>query len=525
MSALAFADGALPSLPSLPPVEPDAFVVDPDALALVDAATARRLDVLPMGFDARRDVLSVATPAAADVLRRESLRASLAALGRETRLAWRVAEPAFVAAGLARLERHARAATRDGTGHASGAAPEELPDDLMLPVDALLHAATATGASDLHLTPGPRHTRVRHRIDGALVDLASWPAARHAALAVRLKVMAGLDIAECRLPQDGAFRRVVRGRVVDFRLSSFPSVDGESLVVRVLDAEVRPATLDELGLTPPMVRAFGELLESPGGLTVVAGPTGSGKSTTLHALLRELAARGLAVATLEDPVEHRVEGVCQCSIDPARGLDHAAGVRALLRQDPDVLMIGEIRDGPSCRMALRAAAAGHRVLATVHAVDAAGALERLVELGATAAPASGEGDVRATGDTDRVRAALARTLAGVAAQRLLGRPCEACAGTGAMPRPRDPSLSEACPECRGRGLAGRFALVELLRAGPAVREALRRGAPLADLVGPAARDGFVPLATVARAAVAAGFTTRSEVRRTLGDVWTGEGAR
>ena len=472
---------------ALPIDDPARLVPDPEALALVDRASARRHGVLPLGLETDGEggaTLALATPAPADVLGREAVRALVAP---RARLRWHAAPPAFVAGALDLLDARANARARAERG--AGATP----DDAAEPVDALLHAAVAARASDLHLTPGPHATRVRHRVDGTLRDAGEFPGNRHAGVAVRLKVMAGLDIAECRLPQDGAFERLVRARPVDFRLSCFPSIHGESLVLRVLDARGRPADLDALGLEPGTRAALARLVGRPGGLLVVAGPTGSGKSTTLHALLGTLAVRGLAIATLEDPVEHRLAGACQCSIDPARGLDHAAGVRALLRQDPDVLMIGEIRDAASCRMALRAAAAGHRVVATVHAADAPGALERLVELGA------GEGDARA------LRGALSRALTAVAGQRLVGRPC----GCGAA--------APSCARCGGRGLAGRFALVELLELVPEVAEALRRGAPSSALRAAAGRAGFVPLARLAREAVARGATTSAEVRRTLGD--------
>ena len=541
-------------------IDPDELVMDPDALALVDAAAARRHDVVPLGFDPGRRTLVLATPAPADVLRRDAVRALV---DRNVRLEWRAAEPRFVAGALVRLGAPAAPGivadtapdgTRGDSGDGSGGAPDGARDtDVSGLVDALLHAAVAARASDLHLTPGPRATGVHHRVDGVLLDAPALPAGRHAALAVRLKVMAGLDIAECRLPQDGGFRRLVRARTVEFRLSSFPCLDGESLVLRVLDASTRPPDLDALGLGADARAALAALVERPGGLVVVAGPTGSGKSTTLHALLGGLVGRGLAIRTLEDPVEHRVEGVCQSSIDPARGLDHAAGVRALLRQDPDVLLIGEVRDAASCRMALRAAAAGHRVLTTVHAHDAIGALERLVELGGeddTGGAASDAGDGRHGGrhggrhdgrhdgrhegrhEGRGVRAALARVLTGVAAQRLVGRPCERCAGvdtgtgtgTGTDAEAEAEAGAATCPTCRGRGLVGRFALVELLRATPAVREALRVASPASALREAAGRDGFVPLAELARDAVARGATTRAEALRTLGDAWSREGA-
>ena len=482
---------AVAPIPRLDPtLGPDALVPDPDALALLGVRAARRHDVLPLGLDPARGTLVLATPAPSDVLRRDAVRALV---DRRVALEWRGAEPRFVTGALARLEALGTASA--GAVPAGTPAADAAGDDAAGPVDALLHAAVAARASDLHLTPEPGGTRVRHRVDGVLRDVPAPLAARHAALAVRLKVMARLDVAECRLPQDGGFRRLVRARTVDFRLSSFPCTDGENLVLRVLDASVRPPGLDALGLDPATGAALTALVERPGGLVVVAGPTGSGKSTTLHALVRTLVGRGLAIHALEDPVEHRVEGVCQTSIDPARGLDHASGVRALLRQDPDVLLIGEMRDAPGVRTALRAAAAGHRVLTTVHADDALGALERLVELGA--------------GDALVVRAALARVLTGVAAQRLVGRPCASCDGAGRAD----------CPSCGGRGLAGRFALVELLRIAPDVADALRRDAPPAELAAAAGRAGFVPLAGHARAAVARGATVRAEVLRTLGDAW------
>jgi len=400
------------------------LIVAPDAVACLDIASARRHAVVPIALDKACLVLAARAPE--DALLHESVRA---AVDGSLALRWLGATRGFVDAALARVYRPV--ATLDELLRDASPGHGEDADDgtrRVVPlVDALLGEACRSGASDLHLTPDADGTRVRLRRDGRLEELARIGNAVHAALVQRIKVLAALDVAECRLPQDGRLLRLIQGHDVAFRVSSFPVEGGENVVLRVQDPGRRPASLEALGLQDGEVAVLHRLLARPSGLLVVAGPVGSGKTTTLYALLGELDDGTRNLVTLEDPVEYPLDGVVQASVDPARRIDFDSGARALLRQDPDVLMIGEIRDAATAEVALRAALAGHRVLATLHAEDALAGIWRLLDLGIEAA-------------------ALAGCLAGIVAQRLL--PCSA---------------------------GGRFAVTETLVPDGAARRSLARG--------------------------------------------------
>ncbi len=377
---------------------PEAWVVDPVAVAMVDAGLACQHAVLPLGFDTRTRQLHLALTRPQDRLRREALCSGLKV---ECELVWHAATEAVVQEGLYRCYGHSTGSVQGvAFRHGQTQAPDDEDTYIVQLVDSLLHQAVAAGASDVHITPQCGELCIRIRRDGHMESLASVDAQWADSLAIRLKVMANLDVAETRRPQDGRFERLVCARRVDLRLSSFPIMYGENIVIRLHDHERCPANLASLGLDSATVDEFQVLLEAPPGLTVVCGPTGSGKTTTLYALLDALDDGTRSLMTLEDPVEYPLPGIVQASVDPSRAIDFASGARALLRQDPDVLMLGEIRDQASCRVAVRAALSGVRVLATLHASDSCIAIERLFELGATA----GE---------------LAATLTGVIAQRLL----------------------------------------------------------------------------------------------------------
>ena len=458
----------------------DDFVPDARAVARLDAALAHRLRVVPLALDADGTTLTLASDGVPELPRRDALRRALpASLG----VVWRVASARGVARGLDRC--YGAALALEDVADAC-----ERGEDVARLVDAYLSDAVAHGASDIHFSPEERFVRVRYRIDGVLVETRSLARARRDALVVRLKVLAGADIAETRRPQDGRFSRRVHGRRVDFRLSCFPLAGGESLVLRVLERRRAAPALADLAQPPATLSALRRLVHRPDGLVVVCGPTGSGKTTTLYALLGERDPRTLNAMTLEDPIEHRVPGVAQAALDPARGLDYASGVRALLRQDPDVLLIGEVRDAASCAMALRAALTGHQVLTTVHANDALGAIERLRELGAE--PGT-----------------LAAVLAGVVAQRLLRTRCAPCGGSGAAGGAR-------CPRCAGRRLSGRRAVLETLEPGTRFTDALAGGASGRTLARAARADGHVTLPARARALLERGVTTSDELERVLG---------
>ena len=315
-------------------------------------------------------------------------------------------------------------------------------DDAVALLDALLDLAVGTEASDVHLEATPDGLRVRSRIDGDLHEVAHVPAATAPALVARTKVRAGLDVAELRLPQDGHLRHELPGGAVDVRVATMPVRDGERITLRLLPDGPGGVALDALGLPVAAVDALARAAWASDGLVIVCGPTGSGKTTTLHALLTRVAGGTRNVMTLEDPVERVVAGTTQTQVAPAHGLTFATGLRHVLRHDPDVLLVGEVRDRETAQLAVEAAQTGHLVLTTLHAIDAPAALTRLVELGVPVG-------------------LLAETVRLVVAQRLLALPCPDCA--------------DGCDGCAGTGTRGRSAIAEVLELDGALRTLLRDG--------------------------------------------------
>lgn len=322
--------------------------------------------------------------------------------------------------------------------------PDAVEDPVLL-LDVLLDLAAGSDASDLHLAAVSGGMRVHQRIDGLLHPVIHLPAATVRPLVARTKVRAGLDVAERRLPQDGRLTHELPDGSLDVRVATMPVHDGERLTLRLLPAGPTTVRPDRLGLDTSDVAALTAACDAADGLVIVCGPTGSGKTTTLHALLGRLADGARNVMTLEDPVERVVPGTSQTQVAPDRGLDFATGLRHVLRHDPDVLLVGEVRDRETARLAVEAAQTGHLVLTSVHALDAPAALVRLHELGV--APGL-----------------LADTVRLVVAQRLLPVPCPDCDGRGA-----------ACAACAGTGTRGREAVAELLTPDAGLRRRLRTG--------------------------------------------------
>lgn len=377
-------------------------------------------------------------------------------------------------------------------------------------VSNLIDRAIESRASDLHIVATRTGSRVRYRVDGVLIDGDATPSGLHAAIVSRLKIMAGLDIAERRLPQDGRIRIPWRGREVDLRVATMPQVDGEGLVLRVLDRSAVNLNFDALGLSQPVRGAISHVLSAPHGLFLVSGPTGSGKTTTLYAALKAVMRPELNVITVEDPVEHRLEGVSQVQIHRRIGFDFAAALRAVLRHDPDVIMVGEIRDRETAAVANQAALTGHLVLATIHTNTAVAALPRLI-------------------DMDVEPYLLASTLRGAMAQRLVRRLCPHCrkheatsidiSGIPAIMRDRRSRLRSfhavGCSICKGTGYSGRIAIAEVLVMSEPVRNGLLRGQSEAELTEAAMEAGFMPIIDDGIAKVEEGVTTLEEVLRVV----------
>lgn len=352
-------------------------------------------------------------------------------------------------------------------------------------LNALLTQAARDGASDIHIEPYERHSSVRFRIDGTLREVVQPNRALHAALISRLKIMAELDIAEKRLPQDGRISLRLGSKAVDVRVSTLPSAHGERAVLRLLDKSEARLTLEAVGMQGRVLQQVEQLISQPHGILLVTGPTGSGKTTTLYAALQRLDAAHNNIMTVEDPIEYELSGVGQTQVNSKIDLTFAKALRAILRQDPDVIMIGEIRDFETAQIAIQASLTGHLVLATLHTNDAASAVTRLTDMGVEPF-------------------LLSSSLLGVLAQRLVRQRCKACGGAG-------------CDACGQTGYAGRTGIFELLVASEEIRAQIHQGAAESELRATALRQGMVLMRDDGQRLVDAGITSTEELLRVTRD--------
>ncbi len=352
-------------------------------------------------------------------------------------------------------------------------------------LNALLTQAARDGASDIHIEPYERHSAVRFRVDGSLREVVQPNRALHAALISRLKIMAELDISEKRLPQDGRISLRIGTRAVDVRVSTLPSAHGERAVLRLLDKTSNKLTLESVGMQGPVLAQFEQLIGQPHGIILVTGPTGSGKTTTLYASLGKIDATQTNIMTVEDPIEYELSGVGQTQVNAKIDLTFAKALRAILRQDPDVIMIGEIRDFETAQIAIQASLTGHLVLATLHTNDAASAVTRLTDMGVEPF-------------------LLSSSLLGVLAQRLVRKLCTHCQGAG-------------CSRCNSTGYQGRTGVFELLRSNDQIRAMVHNKASEADIRTTAIAAGMTLMRDDGERLIAQGITTREEVVRVTRD--------
>ncbi len=508
---------ALAQLVAAPIVRPADY---PDTALFVDRLKPkflRKVHALPIVESEGRAVLAMADPL--DVFTRNAV---AAALGRPVAVA--VAVPIELEAAFDRLysepdngvdgEAMLDAVVADAEPAEEDA--ERLKDlaseaPVIRLVNQMIARAVETHASDIHLEPFPDRLRVRYRYDGVLHELEPPPARLQAAIVSRIKIMARLDIAERRLPQDGRIKLTVRGHEIDFRVSTVPSLHGEKVVLRVLDRTAVEFDYEKLGLPPDIWQGIERALELPNGMVLVTGPTGSGKTTTLYTGLLKLNTVARNVVTVEDPIEYQLAGINQIQVKPQIGLNFASLLRSILRQDPDVIMIGEIRDIETVQIAVQAALTGHLVLSTVHTNSAAATITRLRDMGLE----------------DYLMTA---TLKGVLAQRLVRRLCPACK-TG---EPAPSALIErfglerlapsnaitlyhakGCAECRGTGFRGRRAIAELLVPNRAIDRLIFEGADDTAIERAAVADGMRPIFDSGLMAVLEGDTTIEEVVRCI----------
>lgn len=373
---------------------------------------------------------------------------------------------------------------QDGLGLSDG---DELDDDapVIRMINAILNEAASRRASDIHLEPYELGSVVRFRVDGLLRDVAHPPRALHAALISRIKVMAQLDIAEKRLPQDGRMTVKSPAGLIDLRISTLPTGFGERAVLRLLAKGKGPLSLKEVGMSPETLQRFRGLVNRPFGILLVTGPTGSGKTTTLYAALSELDAKTRNIMTVEDPIEYDMPGIAQTQVHPKIGLSFAQSLRSILRQDPDVILIGEIRDLETAQIAIQASLTGHLVLATLHTNDSSSAVSRLLDMGVEPF-------------------LLSSSLVGVLAQRLVRRRCPECM----------PKALMGCDNCSQSGYKGRVGIFELLHVDDTIRLAIKQRADASEIRQIAmSMHGFLPLQDDGLRLVSSGVTTEQEIAR------------
>ena len=373
-------------------------------------------------------------------------------------------------------------------------------------VNYLIFNAVKEGASDIHIEPQEKRVQVRYRVDGVLFEVMTPPGHMHAAMISRLKIMSNLDISERRLPQDGRIRAVVHGRKLDLRLSTLPTAHGEKAVLRILDQRSINVSLDELGMDPDTLLIWKRLIDSPHGILLVTGPTGSGKTTTLYASIRQMDHGKLNICTVEDPVEYQLNGINQTQMHEKIGMTFVLALRALLRQDPDVVMLGEIRDAETAQTAIQASLTGHLVLSTLHTNDAPSSITRLINIGV---------------EPFLVGAALQGALA----QRLVRRICQGCAeqitpgeqvATHLQMYGAPSELvwkGAGCDRCRGTGYSGRVGLYEMLVLDDQLRDRIAGNPHVAEFRRICMERGMVTLRQDGMQKVTAGQTTVEEIIR------------
>jgi len=383
-------------------------------------------------------------------------------------------------------------------------------------VNSLIIQAVAGRASDIHVEPREKELRVRYRIDGVLTEVTQFPKRMQAPIISRLKIMAEMDIAERRVPQDGRIQMKIENNGIDFRVSTLPTIFGEKVVLRILDKTRGLIHFQELGMLPEIMRKFRTIINHPYGIILVTGPTGSGKTTTLYSILNDINSPGKNIVTLEDPVEYTLRGINQVQLNLKAGLSFAGGLRSVLRQDPDVIMVGEIRDPETAKIAIQSAMTGHLVLSTLHTNTASATLTRLMEMGIEPF-------------------LVASSVVGIVAQRLVRRLCPECKEPyepsellvqklGLSPKTGEKTVfyqPQGCPACSNTGFRGRLALQEVLFVSTWVRDLVTNKAPADQIETVAAEEGMITLKQDGLRKVALGLTSMEEVMKA---VFVGEDA-
>ncbi|KAF0204568.1 MAG: type IV pilus assembly protein [Gallionellaceae bacterium] len=489
------------------------IILDPAAVALIPQDIARRYQLLPLSVDAPHKNLTLAIADPDNIIALDQVRALLK---NEYHLVTQLASESDI---LRAIDQHyGFELSIDGILHEiepgemdyqnlqqSG---NEFSQPVVRLIDALLSEAVQQTASDIHFEPESSFLRIRYRVDGVLRQVRSLHKSFWPAMVVRMKVMSGMNIAETRAPQDGRISLRLSGRPIDFRVASHPTTHGENFVLRILDRQKGIVPIDQLGLDDSAFATLRGIIAKPEGIVLVTGPTGSGKTTTLYSVLSHVNTESVNIMTLEDPVEYPIPLIRQNSVNEAAKLDFASGIRSLMRQDPDIILVGEIRDHPTAEMAFRAAMTGHQVYSTLHTNSAIGAIPRLFDIGI-------QPDI------------MAGNIIGVVAQRLIRILCPYCkesyqpdsAERKILGLAHDDSTSlcraAGCTHCNHQGYKGRRAIMEIFKIDGDIDDLISRRASIRDLKNAALEKGFRPLAQDGIRRIIEGLTSIAEVSRVV----------
>jgi type II secretory ATPase GspE/PulE/Tfp pilus assembly ATPase PilB-like protein len=487
-------------------------VPDPDAIKMINSDTARKHKVIPLNFDPVKNTLTIAMSDTFNLFSLDRIRIQIGqhielvpVLAGEVEISNAVDQFYGYELSIDGILREIETGETDYSNYQGET--EEYSQPLVRLVDVMLSDAVKRGASDLHFEPEENFLRIRYRIDGVLRQIRSLHKTYWSAIAVRLKVMSDMNIAETRAPQDGRISRTIIGRQIDFRVASQPTIHGENIVLRVLDREKGVIPLEKLELPDESLRTLKIMMQRPEGIILVTGPTGSGKTTTLYSLLNYLSNEQINIMTLEDPVEYPFPLIRQTSVNETAGMGFANGIKSLMRQDPDVILVGEIRDHETAEMAFRAAMTGHQVYSTLHTNSAIGALPRLRDIGI-------------------IPEIMAGNIIGVMAQRLVRKLCEYCK-EGYVPDSRDLGMlsnreglipkkiykAKGCTACDQSGYKGRFAMLEILKMNTDLDDLLAHGATTKEIRDAAYEQGFFTLADDGVRHIISGITSIEEVGR------------
>lgn len=506
---------ALATFLELPLAPPNSFPTSPVLADRLSTQFLREVRAVPIEDTPATVVLAMADPL-------DDFAVNSIAFAAQKPVLRRVATPTDIDTAIERLY-GANSSASDGPANATESLTNDAADDIerlkdlaseapvIRLVNALIARAVEAGASDIHFEPQEDYLRIRFRIDGLLQEIEPPPIRFRAAILSRIKIMAKLNIAERRLPQDGRIRLAVRGKEIDFRISTTPAIYGESIVMRILDRSTLPLDFYALGFDDRTLSSYRDTLDRPHGILLVTGPTGSGKTTTLYASLTQLNTIDKKILTIEDPIEYQLSGINQVQVKPQIGLTFAGALRSFLRQDPDIMMVGEIRDLEAAQVAVQAALTGHLILSTLHTNDAASAITRLLDMGVE----------------DYL---LTSTINGLVAQRLVRTLCENCREPDRpsaeylekiqFKRGRAPPTfyrPRGCSACSGAGFRGRTTIIEVMPLSPALRDLVLKHAEAREIERAAINEGMETMYQCGLRKVAAGLTTVDEVVRVTRD--------